>query len=89
MEKERFTSADGPRDPQMVKRIPFLPFLSKHTRLRIAEEFLRSCAAAGLLFIVDRRLRVPVHNKLPIRRGQMIVFRPGSSKHYIRKDEIP
>lgn len=39
--------------------------------------FRKLRAVAGLLLIVSRRLRVPVHNKLPI-RGQMIVFQLGS-----------
>ena len=60
------------------ERISILSSLSGHTRLRIAEEFLGSCAVAGLLFIANRRLRVPVHNKLPIRHEQMIVFGLGS-----------
>ncbi len=60
------------------ERISILPSPFGHTRLGIAEEFLGSCAVAGLLFIANRRLRVPVHNKLPIRHGQMIVFGPGS-----------
>ena len=60
------------------ERISILSSLSGHTRLGIAEEFLGSCAVAGLLFIANRRLRVPVHNKLPIRHGQMIVFGLGS-----------